>query len=178
MDRCGFSSIIVSSLLACVCPVMIVTGYGYAMELATESVGVDTSEGMQGPWDLWDETAWKCPTLNGCDKEEGTRFPPSRFLEVPAIALIHFFQQYVSPVDGPSCSFYPTCSSYGLESIRKHGLLLGIPMTAERIIRNHRPDDPDRYSVIEISGTPYYGDPVEANDFWWHLGTASKRSSP
>jgi len=40
-------------------------------------------------------------------------------------------------------------------------------MTAERIIRDHSPGNPDRYPLIESDGRLFYVDPVEANDFWW-----------
>lgn len=88
-------------------------------------------------------------------------------ISLPALWLIRFFQKVVSPVDGPSCDFTPSCSRYGLEAIRRNGLLLGIPMTTERIVRNHHPDNPRRYPLVERDGGIYHLDPVEANDFWW-----------
>jgi len=87
-------------------------------------------------------------------------------VSIPARWLIRIFQRYISPVDGASCSFYPSCSSYGLQAIEKHGVLIGIPMATERIIRNHHPNNPARYPVSEIGRHFYYLDPVEANDFW------------
>ena len=88
---------------------------------------------------------------------------------LPAEWFIRFFQEYISPVDGASCTFCPSCSAYGLQAIRRNGLLLGIPMTAERIMRNHHPDNPERYPMSEKNGNLYYSDPVGANDFWWHV---------
>jgi putative membrane protein insertion efficiency factor len=88
-------------------------------------------------------------------------------IRIPAYAAIRLFQRFVSPVDGPSCSYYPTCSAYALQAIEKHGLFLGIPMGAERIMRNHRPGDPARYPLHEHQGKYYYLDPVDANDDWW-----------
>jgi len=85
---------------------------------------------------------------------------------LPALWMIRLFQKVVSPVDGPSCDFTPSCSSYGLQAIRRHGLILGIPMTTERIVRNHHPDNPRRYPLVEHHGEIYYLDPVESNDFW------------
>lgn len=105
--------------------------------------------------------------------ERWSRIPPEPpapsggATRLPARMLIRFFQRYISPVDGPSCSFTPTCSRYGLEAIGKHGLLLGIPMTAERVLRDHRPSAPAPYPIEEHGGRFYYADPVEANDFWW-----------
>jgi len=87
---------------------------------------------------------------------------------LPAEWLIRFYKKYVSPVDGASCTYYPSCSTYGLQAIRRNGLLLGIPMTAERVMRNHHPHHPERYPLFERNGNLYYLDPVGSNDFWWH----------
>ena len=38
---------------------------------------------------------------------------------------------------GNACRFYPTCSSYGLEAIEKHGSLKGSYLTIMRIGRCH-----------------------------------------
>jgi len=94
----------------------------------------------------------------------------TRSVDLPVRWAIRFFQKVVSPVDGPSCEFTPSCSSYGIQAVRKHGLLLGIGMTTERIVRNHQPDNPLRYPVVERQGEFYYLDPVESNDFWWADG--------
>ena len=86
---------------------------------------------------------------------------------LPVKWAIRFFQKFISPVDGPSCSFSPTCSSYGLKAVQKHGVALGVPMTTERIMRNHDPDNPVRYPLVEHQGEFSYSDPVKSNDFWW-----------
>ena len=39
--------------------------------------------------------------------------------------LIKFYQYVISPVLGPRCRFYPTCSAYALEAIEIHGPLKG-----------------------------------------------------
>ena len=91
-------------------------------------------------------------------------------IRLPAYAWIRIFQKFISPVDGSSCTYYPTCSAYGVHAIEKHGLFIGIPMTAERIMRDHRPDDPARYPLRERRGQFYYWDPVESNDDWWASG--------
>lgn len=53
------------------------------------------------------------------------------------IAFVRFYQIFVSPVLPGSCRFYPTCSSYSLESIRKYGALKGLVLTLFRILRCH-----------------------------------------
>jgi putative membrane protein insertion efficiency factor len=82
-------------------------------------------------------------------------------VRLSAYGWIRIFQRFISPVDGPSCSFHPNCSTYGIQAIEEHGLLLGLPMTAERVMRNHRPENPARYPLIEKGGDFYYWDPVK-----------------
>ncbi len=52
-----------------------------------------------------------------------------------ALKLISFYQKYISPLSGPKCRYYPTCSHYTFEAIDRYGLLLGGAMGALRILR-------------------------------------------
>ncbi|AJQ96266.1 membrane protein insertion efficiency factor YidD [Gynuella sunshinyii] len=51
--------------------------------------------------------------------------------------LIKFYQWFISPVLGPRCRFYPTCSNYALEAIKKHGALHGSWLAIKRIGKCH-----------------------------------------
>lgn len=51
------------------------------------------------------------------------------------IALIRFYQKGISPLLPKSCRYYPTCSSYSIDAINKHGVILGSIMGIARIIR-------------------------------------------
>jgi uncharacterized protein len=53
------------------------------------------------------------------------------------IGLIRFYQVVISPLKPPTCRFYPTCSHYGLESIKKFGPIKGGCLTMVRILRCH-----------------------------------------
>jgi uncharacterized protein len=54
------------------------------------------------------------------------------------IGLIRFYQLALSPYLGVSkCRYNPTCSSYGIEAFKKHGLFKGFWLTAKRISRCH-----------------------------------------
>jgi len=53
------------------------------------------------------------------------------------IFIIRFYQKAISPLTPPSCRFYPTCSSYGLEAIKKHGAWKGGYLTIRRILKCH-----------------------------------------
>lgn len=51
------------------------------------------------------------------------------------LGSIRFFQQWISPIDGPRCSFSPTCSRFGYEAVNEHGPFLGSIMTTDRLMR-------------------------------------------
>jgi uncharacterized protein len=51
--------------------------------------------------------------------------------------LIRAYQLLLSPLIGPSCRFYPSCSQYGIEAIDTHGALRGAWLTIKRISRCH-----------------------------------------
>lgn len=53
------------------------------------------------------------------------------------IWLIRQYQKWLSPVLGPSCRFHPTCSEYGIEAIKTHGIAIGCWLTAKRILKCH-----------------------------------------
>lgn len=53
------------------------------------------------------------------------------------IGLIRAYQRYISPLKPPSCRFYPTCSSYGIQAIEKYGAIRGTFMTIKRILKCH-----------------------------------------
>ena len=85
-------------------------------------------------------------------------------IRLPVYGWIRFFQRFISPVDGDSCTYYPSCSTYGLRAIERYGLLRGVSMAAERIMRDHHPDNPARYPLVEKGGRSYYWDPVVPRD--------------
>ncbi len=51
------------------------------------------------------------------------------------IASIKFYQRFISPLKPPSCRFYPTCSNYAIEAIKKFGPLQGGLMAIYRVLR-------------------------------------------
>ncbi len=51
------------------------------------------------------------------------------------IALIKLYKLFLSPIMGNACRFYPTCSTYGIEAIEKHGAIKGSYLTIKRIGR-------------------------------------------
>lgn len=51
------------------------------------------------------------------------------------MSIIRFYQRHISPATPPSCRYHPTCSSYALEAVDKHGALKGGVMSTARILR-------------------------------------------
>ena len=51
--------------------------------------------------------------------------------------LIRGYQLAISPLLGPRCRFYPSCSHYAIEAIDTHGALRGTWLTIKRISRCH-----------------------------------------
>lgn len=56
-------------------------------------------------------------------------------LKLAATGLIRLYQKFISSQDGPSCNFTPTCSHFGMACIQEYGMLRGILLTADRLIR-------------------------------------------
>jgi len=50
---------------------------------------------------------------------------------------IYFYKGAISPLTPPSCRFTPSCSTYALEAIRKHGPFKGLYLALRRILRCH-----------------------------------------
>lgn len=63
-----------------------------------------------------------------------------------ALAMVRFYQHYLSPLKPPSCIYSPTCSEYTYQAIAKYGFLRGVAMGVERLMRchpfSHGGDDP------------------------------------
>jgi putative membrane protein insertion efficiency factor len=53
------------------------------------------------------------------------------------VLLIRVYQRLVSPLIGPRCRFYPSCSQYAAEAIQKHGAIRGIALALARLMRCH-----------------------------------------
>jgi len=51
------------------------------------------------------------------------------------MGLIRLYQVTISPLIGPTCKYYPSCSHYGFESVRRHGALRGTVLTTWRVLR-------------------------------------------
>ncbi len=53
------------------------------------------------------------------------------------LLLLRMYQLGISPLLGPKCRFYPSCSHYASEAIVEHGAVKGSLMAARRVCKCH-----------------------------------------
>lgn len=51
------------------------------------------------------------------------------------VALIALYRYGLSPMLGPSCRFYPSCSEYAQQAISRYGVLRGTWLALKRLLR-------------------------------------------
>ena len=59
----------------------------------------------------------------------------SRFFVFLIALPIRFYKKCVSPLFPPSCRFTPTCSTYAIHALRKHGPVKGFALAVWRVLR-------------------------------------------
>ena len=52
-----------------------------------------------------------------------------------AIAPIRLYQRVISPMIGPHCKYYPSCSDYAAQAIGDYGILRGLILAGWRLLR-------------------------------------------
>lgn len=81
----------------------------------------------------------------------------ARILALPVKA----YRTVLSPLLGPACRFYPTCSDYALQALQRHGAAKGLWLALGRISRCH----PWGGSGLDpVPGTPDW-DRVNSTEF-------------
>ena len=53
------------------------------------------------------------------------------------LLLVRGYQLFVSPLLGPRCRFYPSCSAYAVTALQTHGAFRGSWLAARRLGRCH-----------------------------------------
>ena len=51
--------------------------------------------------------------------------------------LFDAWHRWLSPALPAACRFEPTCSQYGAQALRRHGLFKGLWLTVKRLARCH-----------------------------------------
>ena len=54
-----------------------------------------------------------------------------------AVVVVRGYQYVISPMLGPRCRFYPTCSEYTCQAIERYGIAKGSWLGIKRISRCH-----------------------------------------
>ena len=62
---------------------------------------------------------------------------PRSLLARPLVWVIRLYQLTISPILGPVCRYYPSCSAYGVTALERHGLARGTGLTVRRVLRCH-----------------------------------------
>ena len=87
------------------------------------------------------------------------------------IFIVRIYQSLISPLFPPSCRYYPTCSSYMIDALKKHGPILGLIMGISRIlrcnpfIRGGVDPVPDNFTVFRNPHPERYEDEIIASKF-------------
>ncbi|MDA8064701.1 MAG: membrane protein insertion efficiency factor YidD [Thermaerobacter sp.] len=63
------------------------------------------------------------------------------------LAAIQGYRRFVSPLKPATCRFYPSCSAYAEEAVRRHGALRGTWLATRRVLRCH-PWNPGGYDPV------------------------------
>lgn len=63
------------------------------------------------------------------------------------LAGITLYQWLVSPLLGQKCRFYPSCSHYAIDALKKYGAIQGVWLTTKRLLKCH-PWHPGGYDKV------------------------------
>jgi putative membrane protein insertion efficiency factor len=66
------------------------------------------------------------------------------------IFLLRLYQLGISPLLGPRCRFYPSCSAYAMEAVQEHGAAHGSWLALQRVCKCH-PLHPGGYDPVPPS---------------------------
>ncbi len=58
----------------------------------------------------------------------------SNILNFILIGIVKFYQYVISPWTPSTCRYTPTCSSYSLQALKKHGPIKGSYLSIKRIL--------------------------------------------
>jgi uncharacterized protein len=82
-------------------------------------------------------------------------------VRVACLQSIRFYQEWISPIRGVHCGFRPSCSAYGYAAIEQQGPIVGIMMTADRLMRCNLWKGPGPDYTLLPNGKLY--DPLSKN---------------
>lgn len=87
------------------------------------------------------------------------------------IIIVKLYKTLISPILPPSCRYYPTCSTYMIDALEKHGAFKGSLMGIARILRCNPfvrggvDPVPDFFTLRRNPHPERYEDPIIAAKF-------------
>ncbi len=63
------------------------------------------------------------------------------------VLLVRAYQWLIRPLIGPRCRFFPSCSEYAIEALKRHGPVRGSWLTTRRLCRCH-PYNPGGFDPV------------------------------
>ncbi len=73
-----------------------------------------------------------------CNKHNSLKISSlKKIIIFPFVLVVRFYQAAISPFTPASCRFEPTCSSYTIQALEKHGLFKGGWLALKRIFSCH-----------------------------------------
>lgn len=73
--------------------------------------------------------------MNKCIKQANNPVEQLNLAQRFLLKLIQLYRLILSPWIGQQCRFYPTCSHYGEEAIRRFGAMKGSWLTLKRLLK-------------------------------------------
>ncbi|MBA2653597.1 MAG: membrane protein insertion efficiency factor YidD [Gammaproteobacteria bacterium] len=71
----------------------------------------------------------------------------NKFLQKSIIFGLKIYRYTLSPMLGPRCRFYPSCSQYAIEALTNCGLIKGSYLIVRRLLKCH-PFHPGGYDPV------------------------------
>ena len=87
--------------------------------------------------------------------------PETSPVRILFLGAIDFYRKFVSPISGPRCGFYPSCSAFGRQAVSEFGAIRGVMMTGDRLTRCNLFKEPGPDYLLLPGGKLF--DPVSAN---------------
>jgi putative membrane protein insertion efficiency factor len=56
-------------------------------------------------------------------------------LRALAVAPLRLYQRVISPALPARCKYYPSCSEYAVQAVKRYGILRGVVLAAWRLLR-------------------------------------------
>ncbi len=101
-----------------------------------------SGEGEVEPWELQDvasEMSAGPPVLT-----------PIRLPQALSLEMIHWYKRDISPRSIQRCPYYPSCSTFAEEAIRRHGFFIGLMLFIDRNLYRENPQMYQFYDLVSV----------------------------